>query len=154
MSTTAKAIELAHELADILKKRTGAVVTEGFDASTDGPHPTLLVGPGTIGSASAFIRIKPTDWPLSLNVIGLAGQVYATHTLQLVTEANPTAGAGADILTPQLVLSILGESTKLATRVEWYNSANGNAPEVSDIIVGNLVAKWESDLYWGTLASS
>jgi len=154
MSTTAKAIQLAHELADVLKKRTTLAVAEGFDASTDGPHPTILVGAGTAGSASVFIRIKPLAWENSFNVIGQQAQVYTPHVLQLVTEANPTAGAGADILNRQQLLSVLGDARQLGTRIEWYQSANGNAPEVSDITTANLVATYESHLYWTTLSSS
>ena len=87
-------------------------------------------------------------------MIGQQATVYTPHVLQLVTEANPTAGAGADILSRQNILDVVGDSRQLGTRIEWYQSANGNAPEVSDITTGNLVAKYESHLYWSTLASS
>lgn len=155
MSTTSKSLALSHELADIIKKRLPALaVSEGFDASSDGPHPTILVGAGTAGSESMFVRVKPIDWSLSQNVIGQTSQVYTPNVIQIVTEANAAATLGCGFFSLADILPLLGEILSKGTKVEWYQSANTNPVDVSDIVSGNLKASFQTSLYWGMLSGS
>lgn len=150
MSTTAKALALAAELGDELHKRLPAL-TYTTSTDTDG-SPLIKFGAATAGAAGFLIKVRPVDWPLAQNVLGTAATIYTPHTCQIVTEANPSAGAGADINTPAITLAMLAATTKRGTKVEWYNSANGNSVDPSDITSGNLVATWD-DLYFPMMAS-
>lgn len=144
---------MAHELADILKKRVSALtITEGFDTSTDGPHPTISIGALTAGSQSMFIRIKPISWPSAQNSVGLVDSIYTPHVIQCVLETSTIANVA--LMTEANKNKILVEVFKRGAKVELYMSANTNAVEVSDITSGNLKAEIEADLYWNTLSSS
>jgi hypothetical protein len=146
-----KAQELAHNLASELKIRmSDLVVTESFDTNGD---PTIFIGALTAGSRSAIIRVKAIDWPLAKDVLGLASTIYTPHVIQLLTESNPTAGAGADILTAQDELTLIATIAKRGTLVEWYKTANTVAVTVAAIITGNLKASYDAELYWNMLAS-
>jgi hypothetical protein len=144
-----KAIALAHELADKLKVVfAGKTVAESYD--TDG-NPLISVNDGSpaAGEANLVIKVAPISWPLAKDVIGQSANIYSPSVIQLVTEANPTGGAGADILTAQQLLWALGLIVLRGTAVEWYQSANGVAPTAAAIIAGNLKATWQPDLYFG-----
>lgn len=141
-----KAQALAHEIADKLKIRLSALtLVEGFD--TNG-NPTITIGAGSPGGKNFFVRVQPISWPLSLNVLGLASEVFTPHVIQFATEANPAGGAGADILTPAELLPFLGETLVRGTKVEWYTSTNGTAPVVGTLVAGNLQASYEASLYF------
>lgn len=141
MSTSAKALSLANDLADELKKRTTLTVAQSFD--TDG-SPLIQVGTGSIGAAGGLLKVRPQDWPLAKDVLGLSANIYTPHVIQLVTEANASAGAGADINTPAQLMVLMAPALLRGCRFEWYNSANGNAPDATDITSGNLKASFES----------
>ena len=147
MATTKKAQALAMKLADELRLRApvlaGALaITEGTDATSS--NPTIVVGAGAIGGAGGFILIKPADYPNSFNVIGQVSPVYTPHVVQIITEANPAGGAGADINTPaQLLALLLAPALKLGCKLEWYNTANGTAPTAAGAIAGNLVSSFD-----------
>jgi hypothetical protein len=147
MATTKKALALAVKLADELRLRApmlaGALaITEGFDVTTG--NPTIVVGAGGIGDAGGFIMISPVAFPNSYNVIGQVASVYTPHVVQIVTEANPAGGAGADINTPaQLLGLLLAPALKLGCKVEWYNAANGSAADAADITEAKLVASYD-----------
>jgi hypothetical protein len=125
-------------------------VSESFDTNGD---PVISIGTLVAGSRSAIIRVKAIDWPLAKDVLGLASTIYTPHVIQLLTESNPTAGAGADILTAQDELTLLGTICKRGTLVEWYKTANTVAITVAAIISGNLKASYDAELYWNMLAS-
>lgn len=146
-----KAQALSHEIADILKIRLSTLtLVESFD--TNG-NPTISLGAGSPGGKNIFVRVAPISWPLSLNVIGLASEVFTPHVIQFATEANPAGGAGADILTPTELLPFIGEVMRRGTKVEWYTSTNGTAPVVGTLVSGNLQASYEASLYFPMQAS-
>jgi hypothetical protein len=145
-----KARELSANLASELKIRLSALtITESFDTNGD---PVISIGALTAGSHSAIIRTKAIDWPLAKDVLGLASTIYTPHVIQLLTEANNAAGAGADILTSQEELSLLGAICKRGTLVEWYHTANGVAITVAGI-TGAPSATYDAEMYWNMLAS-
>lgn len=152
MSTSHKAIALARELADTLKKRLSTLAfSEGFD--TDGA-PLIIIGDGVAGDANAVIKVNTINWPLAKDVLGLNQTVFTPHVIQVATEANPAGGAGADPLSPQQLLSIWGDVLLKGTRAEWYQSTSGVAPTASTYgTPSNLKASYDN-LYYPMTSSS
>lgn len=146
MAADYKSIALRAELADELKKRFSALaVVEGFDANG---NPSLTMGAGVAAGRNAIIIVKAIDWPLAKDVLGLPATVFNPHVIQMVTEGEVTAGAGADALTTSDVLALFSVISKRGTRVEHYESAAGVAPTAAAAIAGNLKASYEPDLYF------
>jgi len=152
MSTTYKAQALAHELADRLRARgfTALGVVESFDTDQS---PLIIIGAGANGGRNAVIKVGPVVWPLAQDILGLTAPQYTPHVLQLVTEANPAGGAGADPLTPADLLGIMGQSVLMGCQTEWYQSASGTAPTAAAIIAGNLKATFAPDVYHAMVSS-
>lgn len=147
MATSAKSLRLAAELADELAKRLAALgVVSSISASSG--FPLIQVGTSGAGNPGGLIRVRPVDWSLTPNIIGSVNEVYTPHVIQLVTEANPSLGAGADVNTPAQLLAMLGACLYRGTRVEWWNSASGVAPTETTLGTGtNLKASYESLYY-------
>lgn len=153
MATSAKAIALARSIASELRLRQSALaVAESFDS--DG-SPLVKLGTGSIGAAGGLIKVRPQDWPLAKDILGLTASIYSPHVIQLVTEANYEGATDnvLDINTPAVLLLLLGEALSKGCRVEWYQSANGNAPDASDITSGNLKASWDPSFEHGMIAN-
>lgn len=151
MATSAKAIALARSIASSLGLRQSALaVVLSFDTDES---PLVKLGTGSIGAAGGLIKVKPQDWSLAKDVLGLTAAIYSPHVVQLVTEADPAGGAGANINTPAQLLLLLGEALARGCRVEWYQSANGNAPDAADITSGNLKASWDPSFEHGMIAN-
>lgn len=127
-----------------------APLASSQSVAADG-NPLLSFGPGTAGGANVIIKVLPQPWPTATDIVGNAANVYSPTEIQIVTEANPASGAGADDLTPQQVLYILGAIMQPGTRVEWYQSAAGTAPTAAAIIAANLKATWNPSLTYGVL---
>lgn len=148
MPATQKAVAIARQLAESLRLRTGATVTAGVDASG---NPTILMGTGAAGSQSAFVRVKQDyDPALELDGIGNVQRRYTPHVIQVVLETSTIANVA--LLTEDLKVKLWKEIEQFGTKIELYMSANTNAPEVSDIIAGNLKAT--VDDLWHPLTST
>lgn len=116
-----KAQAIRDELAaELLIKLSSLAQVKSFGASKECD---LLIGTAAAGNDNAFIRIKVQD-SLQTDVLGLAQQVYTPHIAQIVFEANPAGGAGADVGTWATRLAILGTLTRTGIKVEVYFSAN------------------------------
>lgn len=151
-STSYKALELAAELAAVLKVRFSALTqVTGFDSSG---NPTIAIGPGTAGSRNAFIRVQPISWGLAQDIFGNSAIQYGPHVIQLCTEADPTGGAGADPLSASDIAQLIIPCSKQGCQFQWYQSANGTAPVVGQITAANLKVTVENDLYWNVQSSS
>jgi hypothetical protein len=133
MAATHKSTVIARQMAEDLKLRTGLTITTGLDSSA---NPTILVGAGTAGSQSAFIRIKQQDVIFQDPVTYNTARSYTPHVTQVVVETSTIANV--PLLTGANFSKILMDVLKFGTKVELYMSANTNAPEVSDITSGNL----------------
>jgi hypothetical protein len=144
MATDYKSQAIAHDLASRLGERglTSLGIVESFD--TDG-NPLINIGAGSAGGANAVIKCLPVVWPLAQDVLGLSANMYSPHTLQLVTEADPTAGSGADPLSPNQLMMILGQVQQMGTIVEWYQTAAGTPPTAAGITSGNLQSTFYPD---------
>ena len=153
-----KAVEIARELADELKKRitTMPVQVESMDANGNVVLTLSADATPAAGEKVAVIRVKPIDWSLAKDVLGNAQRVYTPDVIQLCTELNfaGTTDNVADILTATELLPLLGTILARGTRVEWHQTANGTVPSVAAIDAGtNLKASYEALLYWGMKAS-
>jgi hypothetical protein len=159
MSTTAKAIALSAELADELRKRVAAsfpVITESGDANNN-PVITLSAdATPAAGEKVIVLRIKALPYTLDKDVLGLASGQYTPHIIEMCTEAN-YAGATdnvADILTMVELLPVIAAVSARGTRVDAYVSTNGTVPSTTVLDdATKLVASYEAELYWGSLAS-
>lgn len=152
MATTQKAINLLEAVASELAFRLPALAqTKGFDGSVD-KNPTLLVGAAAAGSAGAFILIKPMDWT-SKDVLGNAGQRFAPHVIQVVLEANPAGGAGADVNSLAIVSTLIAVLARKGARVEVYQETNGSAVGEADIVASKLVATLDMEVDKGMIAN-
>lgn len=133
MATSYKAQAIAHELAAKLKERLPStqIVTEGF-SSTDN-NPTILINDGTpaAGEANFVLKVIPVSWPLAQDILGNAALQYTPHIVQLCTEADPTAGAGADPTTRAQLLPVLGQALAMGCQLDWYETTNGTVPTVA-----------------------
>jgi hypothetical protein len=153
---SAKAIEIAHNLANNLLQRGSAgplatlnggpiPVTELFD--TNG-LPCIEVGALPLASAAvaAFIQVAPYSWPLGQDVLGNAAAVYTPTVIRVAVEAPPTGVMqGADIA---ILQAILGEADTTGCRVELWNSASGTAPSDTTFnTASNLVSVFENFQY-------
>jgi hypothetical protein len=149
MATTYKAQAMAKELADRLKARLNAslALVQGFDTDQS---PYISIGAGTAASASAMIKVMPVDWPLAQDILGLTANSYTPHKICFVTEARATNGA---YLTRAQLILILGQLLLMGSKVEWYESTNGDSPDLDDITAAKLVASFEPDLYYPMISS-
>jgi len=151
MATSYKAIELAHQIASNLKLRLPALtITEGFDTDES---PTIQVGAGTAGSAGGFIKVRPVDWPLAKDSLGLTAPTYVPSVIQIGLEANP-AGAGADINDWATLMALIGEAVWHNATVEIFNSANGTAPTAATLVAANLQATFDSEIQYPMTSAS
>lgn len=142
-TTPSKAIELAHQIADVLKVRQSLTVTESFD--TDG-NPLISVGTLTAGSAGATIKIQPVAWPLANDILGNAANIYSPSKIMLGTEARTGNGGW---MTHAQLLPLLGEALLHGALLEWYETSSGTAPTVANTVFasGNLIASFYPDIY-------
>ncbi len=148
---TKKAHAIAADIASELTLRLPAlVITEAVDSDL---LPLVKVGDGSAGSASAVIKVIPQDWPLAKDILGLTATIFTPHKIQVVLEANPAGGAGADHLTWAQRLPILGVVLGKGTCVEIYEGAAGATIEAGDITSGNLKATFDGSLVHGMLSN-
>jgi hypothetical protein len=152
MATTQQALDLAADLLSDFAIRLKALVqTTATDTDS---NPLIKIGSastGTAGTDGALIKVLPLTTFL-LDALGNAQPVYGPHIIQVVTEADPIGGAGADPVTVNTLLQVFGEVLRKGARVEWYQSANGTAPVVASITAGNLKSVFDS-LYQPTVSS-
>jgi hypothetical protein len=148
---SAKAIAIAHNLASNLTQRfstdaslSGSAngVVEGFDSNG---NPTIKAGSGTATQANFFIRVEPQAWG-GTDVLGNASNIFTPTVIQIAWEA--VSGAGANPLSVQEKISLLGESLPTGCRVEVWESATGIAPTVTTLgTPSNRQAVFESLQY-------
>lgn len=123
MASTEKARMISLKIKDAVALRQSALtVVEGAGTSGD---PLITIGPGTTGTASAVIRVVPDSASLAKDILGNSSQVYATHTIQLGSEANRSSGSAADNLSRQQLADILATIVQMGAKVEWYEEAYG-----------------------------
>lgn len=156
MPANKKALELAAELADELRKRFSVAyssIVEGFDANG---NPTIALNDGTPATTedAVFIRITPRDWGLTKDVLGSAQTVYTPNTIQIAVEATATGLGLAGFVSNAHALAIFNAIARRGCRVEYWQETNGTAPSVTTFDTANkLKATDEPSLYWPLLSS-
>lgn len=154
MATTQKALDFARLLREELAIRLAALatpVTVQSDISFDTDEcPYFQIGTGGIGAKGGIVKVAPIAWPLAKDIFGNTATIFTPHMIQICTESN--SDAGSDINSPAELLPILATSCLKGTRVEWYKVANGVAPVLASIVVGNLKATYDN-LYFPMISS-
>lgn len=146
---SAKAQALRDEfLTDVRQTLPALAQAKSFGSSGECD---ALIGAGTAGSDSAFIRVRPVP-TIAVDVLGLAQQSFTPHVAQVVFEANVTAGAGADIGTWATRMTILGGLIERGVRVELFFSATSVAVS-SAAITGAPTAVFNTHSQYGQMAS-
>src|SRR4051812_35043388 len=154
MATTKKALELAAELADELRKRVSdyGVITESVDANG---HPTIsLTADSTPATTedNVFIRVKPIDWALAKDVLGNAQTVYTPHVIQLAVEA-PASGVGlARFVSIAHAWAILNACGQRGCEFQYWEETNGSIPAATTFDTANKQKASFSNLYWNMLS--
>jgi hypothetical protein len=147
MQSTAKAIALCRDLADLLSKRPMALNTirQAFDAN-NWPYLVLSVGGNEAeGQPVVLIRISNVDM-VSKDIFGNQTFAYAPHILELayeLTSGGAPEVARADLLTCEF------ESIKTGVRVQLKEIANGTAVTATSVTAAAPVADLDQ-LYWPT----
>lgn len=140
---------IATLLGDELKLRLSALAfAETIGASGD---PLINIGAGTTRTASATIRIIVFGAPLAKDILGNASQVYATHIVQIATEANfaGTTDNIADNLTRQQLIDVLGPCLAVGAQVQWWEEADGTGPSETTFNTGaKLKATYNPNPYF------
>lgn len=151
MATTQKALNLIEDLAAKLAMRLPSLAqVKGFDSDQ---NPTLLVGAAAAGSAGALIKVKPQDWPLAKDVLGLTATIFTPHVIQVCFEANNAAGAAADVNSLAQIASIVMEVALRGTRVEIFSETNGAAVGVADLVDAKKVLTFDPLIEAGMIAN-
>lgn len=151
MSSNYKQIALAKDLAAALGLRNlGLTITESFDANK---NPVIQVGTGTAGQPNALIRVIPQDWPEAKDILGLDQNIFCPSIVEVAFEANPTAGAGADISSWALKLPVLGEVLLRGARTKVFESAAGDSPDTDDLVDSKLKATFDPHSVYGMIAN-
>lgn len=136
-------------LAEELKMRLGKIGTPlvvaevSFDTDQ---NPLIKIGTGAVGAAGGLVKIKPIDWPLAQNIVGLSEPVYSVHELLFVREAAVAGNVD------EALMNIVLPCAARGTRVVFYQSPNGTAPDASQFIDANKKATIEPSLYYGMQA--
>jgi len=155
MAANKKALALAAELADELRKRVSsyASILEGFDGSG---NPTIQLSDGTPATTedTVFIRIVPRDWTLTKDVLGTTQTVYTPNVIQVAVE-GPASGLGLErFVSVAHAVAINNAVARRGCRVEYWEEPNGAAPAATTFnTASNLKASDEPSLYWPMLSS-
>lgn len=139
-----KATPVLREIRDELTKRLPTLaVTDGFDSADN--YPYFSLGSGVAGTANVIVKLSAVTWPLAKDIFGNVANVYTPLKAQIITEANPAGGAGADPDTSAVILATLGTVLARGSRTEWWQSASGVAPALTTLnTASNLKASYDS----------
>ena len=151
--STHKAIASHRELIDHIKKFVAATLPVAVDSVDDSGNPVTTQSADATPAAGEkviVIRTAPISWPEAKDVLGNTAIRYSNHVIQICTESNISAGAGADILGPAELLPVIVECGRRGHFVEWYRSAVATVPSTAEMTAGNLGATWR-DLYWNIM---
>lgn len=150
MAATQKAINLIEDIAVELQRRLPALaLTKGQDSAQ---NPQIVLGTGAAGAAGCYIRCISQPWTAK-NVLGMAADVFTPHVLQVVFEANPAGGAGADVNSLATTSTVLAVLARRMTALEVYQETNGAAPGEADIVVSKLSVRLDANYEQGMIGN-
>jgi hypothetical protein len=151
MPATQKAVALLDAIAEELLKRLSAITpqTKGQDSAQ---NPQLVVGAGTAGAAGCYLRVISQPWTAK-NVLGSTSDVFSPHVVQVVFEANPAGGAGADINSLATLSTVIAVCARKNTALEIFQETNGAAPGEADCVAAKLQVRLDASLDHGMIAN-
>jgi hypothetical protein len=151
MATTKKALQLANELADELRKRCAdyGEIIEGFDANGF-PYIRLSDGAPATHDDTVLIRVRPREWALATDIIGNAQTVYALSKIEIIVEADTGNAVMAPWVSIPHIMDILSAATLRGCLVEYRETAEATVPAIAASTT--LVHSFE-DLYWNMQSS-
>lgn len=149
-----KALELSLELSDRLRKRVSdyGQILDGFDSSG---NPTIELDDATPATTedAVFIKVRPRDWSLTKDVLGLAQTAYTPHVIQIAVEAPPSGVGLGRFVSIAHLFAILLTVGEFGCRAEYWEETNGTPPAVTTFdTAAKLKTSWES-LYYPLLSS-
>lgn len=144
MASTRKAQSIANKLKQELALRPGLsslTIVEGVAA--DG-NPTITIGTlASTGTASAYIKVVPMDWPLAKDILGNAQIPYGPHTVKILKEASP-----GGTLTAAQIHQITSAAAIMGAELVLYQSSTGGGVLIADIDnSAKLVSTFEPDVW-------
>lgn len=150
MQSTAKAIALSRDLADVLRKRFagGAAIDTVREAFDSAGWPMIFLSDGGVETASnpvILIRIKGVDMG-SKDVFGNATTAYAPHTLEFAYEL---AAANNPTPTDVNLFTAAFEAIKTGVRFQLKEIANATAVTQAAIDAKSADTDLE-DINWPT----
>ena len=151
MNTTQKAMEIAMNLRDELAMRTGLATVLSFEALSadvsDGStlHPVILVGTDVGTTAGCRVAVKPIEWPLAKDVLGLQSAVYTPHEILVGFEA-PAAGP-VEATSLALKLQIIGAIVQQGCRVKIFESPTTDFFDTADFTTAQYKGTFEDIKY-------
>lgn len=155
MSSTYKSVASQRELIDLLKKEVAATLPVDVDSFDANGNPVSILSADSTPAAGekvVVIRTKAIGAFGAKDSLGNTQNDFSHHVIQICTEANNAAGAGADILTPVELLPIIVECGRRGSFVEWYVSTAGTVPSTAWMDANPAVATWRP-LYGNVLAA-
>lgn len=130
--TSHKAVALAEEIVSLLRQRFADFTVE-WEHDTD-QHPVIRfydTAPVS-DAAGALIKVRPVEWPLARDVLGLTATIFVPITIQVVVEEDSAGMAWGWLVT------LLGDLIFKGTKLELYQRDHGAFPEIADIDPDNL----------------
>jgi hypothetical protein len=128
MSTTAKAIAMAHELADRLKNRkaiSALTVVESFDTDQ---NPLIAIGTQASSDSAAFlVKVMPVSWPLAQDILGNSAFQYTPHEIRVLKEASSTG------TTSEMIAQVYAQVAEMGADFKLYESSHGGGVVAADI---------------------
>lgn len=150
MSTTAKALKMAAELADRLKVLSGFAALGIVVSSDTDQNPLITLGSSVAtGAEAAIVKIEPVSWPLAQDILGNTANQFTPHVVKLLWEASSGGG-----FTAKDRAQLVATAAKMGCKVELYQSTSGAGVVLADIDnSAKLVAEIEADPYYPMISS-
>ena len=147
--TNHKAVALAEELVSTLSKRLPNFTIE-LDHDANDLHPTLRIYDTAAGAvttaAGCVIKVRPVEWPLARDVLGLTSTIFVPLAIQVCFEED-----AADAWSWRLPL--IGELVFKGSKLEVYECDAGEFPAVEDIDdKSNLKATFHGHIQYPMMA--
>jgi hypothetical protein len=148
MNTTMKAIEIMKGIKEELDLRLGltqatsllssvityeALSSQVSDGST--LHPVMLVGDDISTHVTFRIVVKPIEWALAKDVLGLASPVYTPHEILLGLEATSAFAQYVGYAELAVVVSVLAAR---GCRLTIFAVGSGDSFDTADFLTANL----------------
>lgn len=156
---SAKAIEIAHNLASNLLQRGSAgllsttygsavPVVESFGSTG---LPLISFGLLTSTNKGALIRVGPYNWNLGTDILGNTAAIYTPTLIQIGIELAPN-GVMELVANSSLFQAILSECANTGCRVEIWGSASGSTVTEANAFTSGTLETWFENFQYPMVA--